>query len=304
MLSIFCFGFKFRCYLFEKLSDGQLLGADRFTFAAADALACFSCVLGVDRIIEARIPVIPELLFVKTSEKIWDSDLLGASVDTVAALGTGNKILCGEDGANLFDGFALFFVEGLEIGHIGKVVAHHIHVSHTREHHKCILKACGKADGIACVATALKGIEDCLGIVGEVDEASALNRLHYDHGLTVLAAALEAELGLNRGILIVEIIELYLHNLDLRVFGKDLIEDVGGIVEGDAEMLDFAFVFKLKAGLICFAGFIFFEKRCEARAFAALFVLILIFILKTELLIFCILPLYGKNKSWQYHMKH
>jgi hypothetical protein len=75
----------------------------------------------------------------------------------------------------------------------------------------------------------------------------------------VLLANLIALSRLNRCIIVVKIVELKLSNLDLGILGKNVIENVSAIVEGDAEMTDLTFLLKLHSGLVGAARLIMLE---------------------------------------------
>ena len=81
---------------------------------------------------------------------------------------------------------------------------------------------------------------DGLPCFRQIDQRAALDGLHDDGRLTEFAADLQALAGLDGRIVPVDVIELNLHNLNLRILGQDLIQDVRLIVEGDAEMADLA----------------------------------------------------------------
>ena len=60
----------------------------------------------------------------------------------------------------------------------------------------------------------------------------------------MLSAYLIAQAALNLGILIIQIIKLYLNHLNLRIFRQDLIQQLRRIVIGDPDMTRFSFVFQ------------------------------------------------------------
>ena len=76
----------------------------------------------------------------------------------------------------------------------------------------------------------------------QIHQRAALHRLHNDDGLAVLAADLIALPGLHGGILVIDIVELNLDDLDLGILGENLIQNLGLVVEGNAEMADFPLV--------------------------------------------------------------
>ena len=71
----------------------------------------------------------------------------------------------------------------------------------------------------------------------------------------MLSAYLIAQAALNLGILIIQIIKLYLNHLNLRIFRQDLIQHLCRIMKGHTHMAYFPFLFKLKGSFICPAGF-------------------------------------------------
>ena len=58
----------------------------------------------------------------------------------------------------------------------------------------------------------------------------------------MLAADLVALPGLHGGILVIDIVELNLDDLNLGILGENLIQNLGLVVEGNAEMADFPLV--------------------------------------------------------------
>ena len=251
------------CGFLQKLADREVLGASVFALSALDAIGCLTCVFGMEAIIERAAA---EGLFrVHASEDAGDRDVLGATVDAIAASGTGNEILCAEDLADAIDRLLLLCGEGSEVLHIADVIVHHIHIAHTREHHEDAVEACGKADGIGCIGAAAEGIEHVFRFVGEVHKAAALDGFHDDDGLIILAADLIAEAGLDRGVVIVDVIELELNDLDLGICDEDFFEHRGLIVEGDTEVLDLTLFLEFEGGLVSAARLIFFEELLILR---------------------------------------
>ena len=66
----------------------------------------------------------------------------------------------------------------------------------------------------------------------------------------MLPADLVAAAALDGGVLVVEIVELDLHHLHLRVVGKDLFQHLGGVMEGDAHVPGLALRLQLLGDLI------------------------------------------------------
>ena len=69
----------------------------------------------------------------------------------------------------------------------------------------------------------------------------------------MLAADFVALAALDGGIVKVGVVELNLHDLDLRVLGQDLFENLRPVVERNAEVADLALFFELQHRLICAA---------------------------------------------------
>ena len=251
------------CGFLQKRTDREMLGASVFAFAALDAIGGFTCVFGMETIIESAAA---EGLFrVHASEDAGDRDVLGATVDAIAASGTGNEILCAEDLTDAIDRLPLLLREGLKVLHIADIIVHHIHIAHTRQGHKDPFKACGEADGIGCIRAAAEGIKHVFRFVGEVHKATALDGFHDDDGLIVFATDLIAKAGLDCGVVIVDVVELKLNDLNFGICDKDFFEHRGLIVEGDAEMLDLTLLFEFEGGFVCAARLIFFEQLLILR---------------------------------------
>ena len=70
-----------------------------------------------------------------------------------------------------------------------------------------------------------------------VGQAAALHRLHDGDAHAMAAAGLVAGVGLDVGALPVQVVQLELHHLDLRVLVQDQLQGVGGGVEAEADVL-------------------------------------------------------------------
>ncbi len=68
-------------------------------------------------------------------------------------------------------------------------------------------------------------------VLRQSHEVAALDRLHDDDGLIMRHAHLIAPAALYRGVVIILIIELYLHGLDIRVIRQYLLKHLGPVVE-------------------------------------------------------------------------
>ena len=99
--------------------------------------------------------------------------------------------------------------------------------------------ACGKAQrpcggrsvGIVC-------LKQLLNFLVRICKHAALYRLHYPNAASVLNDGLVALAGLYRNAVVIEIVELDLNKLELGVIGEDLVEQLGAVVIGEAEVLD------------------------------------------------------------------
>ena len=228
-----------------------MLGTDILAQAATEAIAGLVALGGVNiLVVIIGVPVLEMPLGVEAGEQIRDGNALGADLGAIPAGGAGDGILRPEDPAYLLHSGLFLLVQRLEICHIAAIIVHHIHIAHAGEHHHHAFLAGGEADGIAGIAAAAQIVKDLAGFLRQVDQTAALHRLHNDGGLAVLAADLQALVGLDGGILKVHIVQLDLHHFDLGILGEDLIQHRGLIVEGNAEMLDFALVPQLQGGLI------------------------------------------------------
>ena len=66
----------------------------------------------------------------------------------------------------------------------------------------------------------------------------------------MLAADLIALAALDGNVIVVQVVELDLHDLDLRVLGQDLVQHLGAVVERDAHMADLALGFQREGRLV------------------------------------------------------
>ena len=123
--------------------------------------------------------------------------------------------------------------QGLEITHGSQIVRHLGFIAHAGEHHGNLGESGGKPQGVAG-GTAVG--EQFQGFLGQIHQGAAPDRLHDQDRLAVLLADLIAQSALDLGILIVQVVELQLDKLDLRPCGENLIQHLGGIVEGHAHM--------------------------------------------------------------------
>ena len=88
-------------------------------------------------------------------------------------------------------------------------------------------------------------LEQFLHLIRRIGQAAALDRLHDDDGLFVLARDLVAGARLDAGAFPVRVIDLQLDKIDFRVVGQDSVEHRRGIVEGKADLFGLAFSLEL-----------------------------------------------------------
>lgn len=228
-----------------------MLGADLLASAAADAVRCAGAGAGVDiLVIIIGVPVVVDVLGVHDGEQVGDGDLLRAAVYTVAAGCAGDQVLLAEDLHHLGNGRALGFVQRLKVPHKAEVILHLLHIAHAGQHHHDTGEARRKPDGIAGRAAAVQRFQHRGGVLGQVDQIAALDRLHDKHRLIVPAADLIAFAALHGDVIVIQIVELDLHDLDLRVLGQDPVQHLGAVVEGETDMADLALGLEVERRLI------------------------------------------------------
>ena len=105
-------------------------------------------------------------------------------------------------------------------------------------------------------------LEDLFRRVRELDQIAALDRLHDNHGLSMLAADPVAFAALDRGVVEVDVVELNLHDLNLRVLAQDFIQHLRPVVEGNADVADFPLLFQFERRLIGTARLEVLENLC------------------------------------------
>lgn len=209
-----------------------MLRTDFFAPSAPDAVGRLSADLGINlSVIIICVSVAINVFRVHTGEKVGNRNLLRAAVHAVAAGGAGDPVHSIEDRAGFFHGFEFRLIKRTEIFHKGYVIGYLLGVAHSRKNHKHALAAGCESYRVACVTSAAEFIEGNFGFVGKSCEITALDRLHYDNGLSVSVANFETLARLNGGIVEIYIIQLNLNHFDLRIFGKNLLENLGFIVE-------------------------------------------------------------------------
>ena len=241
--------------LFQQVADGQILRADALAETALEALGGLAVALGEDGpVVAGLVPILELAVLVQAGEDIRDQDPHRAAVGAVAAGGAGDQILGAEEVADLLDRRALQLVQGLRLDHEGEVVVHLVQVAHAGEDHRHLLKARGEAQSHAGRRLTELLVER-YGVFGQtLDERAALDRLHDDDRLAVADAGFVDALGIHGDVAVVQIVELDLDDLDLRVGGQDLVQDLGGVVEGQADVADLALALEFEGGLIGAAG--------------------------------------------------
>ena len=93
-------------------------------------------------------------------------------------------------------------------------------------------------------------VKHCFCIIRKICETAAADRFHDDHRFSVLSADFIAFSGLNRRVIIVDIVELELYHLDLRILGEDLVKDLRTVMERDSKMADLSFFLEFQCRLI------------------------------------------------------
>ena len=115
--------------------------------------------------------------------------------------------------------------------HKGNIVFHLFHTAHSRKNYADIRETCRKAYCIAGIGTAMQLIKNLLCFFRKTDQISSLDRLHDQDGFVIFLADFIYFPRLNRCALIIQIIELDLDDLDLRIFTQYLIKHSRLIME-------------------------------------------------------------------------
>ena len=263
-LSLFLF--KFLDHIRQQLTDRQVLRAGFFALAALDAIRGPAPRRGMHHIVVIiRVPIVINLLGVHHGKQIGDSNVPGAAVGAVAAGRAGDQVLALENLLHLFHRSQLGFVQRPEILHKGDVVLHLLHIAHAGQHHFNARKAGGEADGIAGGAAAVQRVQHSLGVLGQVDQVAALDRLHHDDGLAVPDAHLIALAALHGRVVVIHIVELQLHDLHLGIVGQNLLQHLGTVVEENAHMADLALGLEGEGRLVGAALLIVAVVACTLR---------------------------------------
>ena len=137
-----------------------------------------------------------------------------------------------------------FFGKRFKVFHIGHVVLHLAQCAHAGKHHENSRLACRVADrpgrgrlfGIQCF--------QALSVFRPgICKNAALDRLHDDHFPSVADDGLVAGPDVNAFVLHIRIVQDHLDILDIRLFSKDTLKHIHGVMEGDADVTDPAFFF-------------------------------------------------------------
>ena len=105
----------------------------------------------------------------------------------------------------------------------------------------------------------MKILKNFFCLLRKVYKASAFYRLHNKHRLVVLTTDFVAFFTLYCRVLIIQIVKLDLNHFDLRILGKDRIQNFCSVVEGNSHMFYFSFFFQCKSSLVCMALFKVFK---------------------------------------------
>ena len=122
----------------------------------------------------------------------------------------------------------LLLCEGLEVLHKAEIVLHLRKIAHAGKHHHHTGQAGGKPHG----PRGGRGIgrvllKELLHILWHPCQCTALDRLHNDDRFVVFHRCLIASLGLYPLAVPVQIVDLQLYKLHLRVLGQNLIQQRG-----------------------------------------------------------------------------
>ena len=130
----------------------------------------------------------------------------------------------------------LLICQRLEILHVGNVILHLVQRAHAGQHHADAVKARRIADRIAGVGIVramlpVQAVEDLLCMLRQIDQTAALHRLHDEERLIVLSRHLVNLAALYGSVLVIQVVELNLDNLNLRIIRENLIKHVHLVVK-------------------------------------------------------------------------
>ena len=150
----------------------------------------------------------------------------------------GHSDLAVNDICHLKADILLSLSQRLEILHEAQVVLHLGKCAHAGKHHHHIGKRCGKADRPAGNRHGrILSSEQLLSILRHLCQRPALDRLHDNDRFPVLYADLIAGAALYPFTFPVQVVDLQLDKLHLRVLREDPVQKLRLIMEGKARML-------------------------------------------------------------------
>lgn len=236
--------FKRLGHVLQVLLDGELLGADLLAPAAAGAVRGLARPGGEGAVVHHAVGVPAHAAVVVVQIEIGPhGDIFRTDLGTLAAVGAVDLRLRAEDGRGLLNDLLLLLVQGDEVLHVGGVVLHLLHGGHAGEHHQHVVQAGGKPDAPGGDGQLrLLPAHQLLRLRREMDQLAALHRLHDHHLLAVFHRRLIAGPGLDGFAVPVEVVQLQLDDLHLRVLGEDLVQHRRTVVEGEAQVADLPLV--------------------------------------------------------------
>lgn len=227
-----------------------MLRARLFAPAAPDAVGSLAAPLRVRCVPPAAVPIDIPLVRVEIGKEVGDGDLFRAAVHAVAARRARNGVERAEHLANAVDRPHLRLRERPDVLHKGEIVVHLRHIAHAGEHHADLREVRRKAERIARIGAAVQRVEDRLCAVGQIDENAPFDRLHDDDGRAVPHTHVVAGAALNGIVVVIGVVELKLNDFHRGIRGEDLVEHIGGIVEGKPDVADLPLFFQLERRFI------------------------------------------------------
>ena len=168
---------------------------------------------------------------VHAGKKVGNRNIFRTAVCAIAACGAGNKMSGFDDTAHFCDSFLFRFIKRSELLHIRYIILHLLKVAHSGQYHEYAVKAGGKAYCIACRTATVQVVEYLAGLVRKIYKISASDRLHDDYRLAVLSADIITTPSLNGRVVVIQIVELNLHDLNLRILKQYLVQYLRRIME-------------------------------------------------------------------------
>ena len=217
------------------LETAQGLGRERLAL-----LMEAMCATGI-RVSEVRYALPQPRLFGVVEGKILrNRNPLGAALHAVPASGTGDGRDGGDDLRRLCQRLQLHLPQGLRRVHDPGVLLQLGHGGHPAEDHHDVLQAGGKAERpLGRGPVGVDRGQDPGRLLRQLGQPPALYRLHHRDLFPVLYRRLIAPPGLDAAVLPVQVVELELHQLHLRVLRQDLVQDLRRVVEGEAQTAEF-----------------------------------------------------------------